>query len=190
MLDRDEILDIRKDLEVFEDKREKIITDSRNIIRLSKQVIYAVHRNELAIASKLVDQIKSDVIVLDKDCLDTNMNSVALQEYVEALTYFEFVKENRIPLRKDLGVDTENYLCGLCDLTGELVRKAVDSVIKKDFVSVFKIKNLLEEIYGAFLTFDLRNGELRKKMDSIKWNLNKVEDVVLNMHLKYQEEHV
>ena len=55
--------------------------------------------------------------------------------------------------------------------------------IKKDFNSVLKIRLLVEEIYGEFLKFDLRNGELRKKSDAIKWNLNKLEDLVLSLNL-------
>ena len=74
-------------------------------------------------------------------------------------------------------------MSGLADLTGELGRKAVHDAIKKDFNSVLKIRLLVEEIYGEFLKFDLRNGELRKKSDAIKWNLNKLEDLVLSLNL-------
>ena len=62
---------------------------------------------------------------------------------------------------------------GLCDLTGELGRKAVNEVIKKNFKQAEQIRELVDEIYGEFLKLNLRNSELRKKSDQIKWNLKK-----------------
>ncbi|MBT7927970.1 hypothetical protein HN695_06565, partial [Candidatus Woesearchaeota archaeon] len=31
---------------------------------------------------------------------------------------------------------------------------------------------------------DLRNGELRKKSDAIKWNLKKIEDILYDISMK------
>ena len=73
---------------------------------------------------------------------------------------------------------------GLCDLSGELVRKAVNDVIKKNFKEAMIIKNLVEEIYGEFLELNLRNSELRRKSDQIKWSLKKLEDIVFELKVK------
>jgi len=94
------------------------------------------------------------------------------------------VTKKKIPTRKELGIDTESYLLGMCDLTGELVRKAVNSAIKRNFKEVLEIKELVSDIYSLFLEFDLRNGELRKKMDSIKYNLMKLEDLAYKVGMK------
>ncbi|MBI2651437.1 hypothetical protein HYX01_03130 [Candidatus Woesearchaeota archaeon] len=96
----------------------------------------------------------------------------------------KIVVNKKIPTKVALDIDTEDYLMGLCDLTGELVRKAVNEVIIKNFDSAVEIKSLVEEIYGEFLNFNLRNGELRKKSDQIKWNLKKLEDVVFEIKMK------
>jgi len=72
----------------------------------------------------------------------------------------------------------------LCDLTGELGRKAVHDVIKKNFSEAVIIKDIVDEIYGEFLKFNLRNSELRKKSDQIKWNLKKLEDIVFELKIK------
>ena len=45
-----------------------------------------------------------------------------------------------------------------------------------------KIKNFVEDVYGEFLKFDLRNGQLRKKSDSIKWNLKKLEEILYDLN--------
>ena len=123
MLDKTDFEDIRNSLKEFEEKREETILKSRNIIQLSKQIIYSVHRDDLDSAEKLIEEMKKELKELPEHPYDTDMRKVAVQEYVEAICCFEFVKNNRIPTRKELDVQTEHYLLGLCDLSGELVRK-------------------------------------------------------------------
>lgn len=187
MLNKKEFEKIRKEMDDFERKRELLIQKSREIIKLSKQIIYSLHRNDLKGASEKIAQIKKEKTKLEKISkkrLATDMDKVAMQEYVEALCYYEFVKYNRISSKSSLKVNSENYLMGLCDLTGELVRKAVADVINKRFKEALRIKELVDEIYGEFLKFNLRNSELRKKSDSIKWNLKKLEDVIFDIKIK------
>ncbi|MFH0868383.1 MAG: hypothetical protein V1831_03645 [Candidatus Woesearchaeota archaeon] len=185
MLDKKEFARIRKEIAEFDVKRESIIQISREVINLSKKIIYALHRNDIKSASSYVKEIEKKKKSLSAYMrLDTNITQTALQEYAEALCYYHFVKNKKIPTNDYLKIDTESYLLGLCDLTGELVRKAVNEVIKKNFSYAMEIKNLVEEIYGEFLEFNLRNSELRKKSDQIKWNLKKLEDVVFELKIK------
>lgn len=186
MLNKKEFSNIRKEMEKTENLRENIIALSRDIIQISKKIIYSIHRNNLKEASKYVKDIKIKKTKLDKinKYVDANINKVAYQEYVEAMCYYGFVKDKKIPTKSSLKVETEDFLLGLCDLTGELERKAVNSIINKQFKQVIEIKELVEEIYGEFLKFNLRNGELRKKSDSIKWNLKRIEDVIFQAKIK------
>lgn len=169
----------------FDIKRESIIQQSREVINLSKRIIYALHRNDIKSASVHVGEIEKKKKGLG-DCigLDTNIDRTALQEYSEALCYYRFIKDRKIPTKASLKIDNESYLMGLCDLSGELVRKAVNDVIKKNFKEAMIIKNLVEEIYGEFLELNLRNSELRRKSDQIKWNLKKLEDIVFELKVK------
>lgn len=185
MLDKKEFVKIRKEIADFDIKRESLIQQSREVINISKKIIYALHRNDIKSASEYARDIEKKKKSLSVDVwLDTNMNQVAIQEYVEALCYYHFIKNNKIPTRASLKVDTESFLLGLCDLTGELTRKAVNDVIKKNFKRAVEIKELVEEIYGEFLEFNLRNNELRRKSDQIKWNLKKLEDIVFELKIK------
>lgn len=186
MLDKTEFKNIRKELEGRESLRENIISLSRDIIQVSKKIIYSIHRGNLKEASGYVKDIEKKKLNLDKinASVDANINRVAYQEYAEAICYYGFVKDKKVPNKKVLKIDTEDYLMGLCDLTGELERKAVNSMINKNYDTVLKIKSLVEEIYGEFLKFNLRNGELRKKSDAIKWNLKKVEDIIFEAKMK------
>lgn len=184
MLDKKDFLEIRKKLGLIEEKREESIQKSREIIKVSKEIIYALHRNDIKNAEEEIKKIKSLLSKLPPRASGTSMNSVAQQEYVEAMCFYGFVKQQKIPTGAQLKVNTEEYLMGLCDLTGELVRKAVNEAIKQNYKMVYDIKELVEEIYGEFLHFNLRNSELRKKSDSIKWNLNKLEDLMLSIKLR------
>mgnify|MGYP001605063866 CR=1 FL=1 len=184
MLDAKDFKDIAAELKGFEVQREKIIASSRDVIQLSKLIIHAVLRGDITKADTLAKKIRSDVKAIPSGEYETEMRSVALQEYVEALALLSFVKKGKIATRKELGVDTQSYLLGLCDLTGEFVRLAINKVINKDYAAALKIKTAVEEIYGQFLEFDLRNGNLRKKADSIKWNLKKLEEMALSLSIK------
>ena len=186
MLNKKEFAQIRKEIEKADKIRESIIKLSRDIITVSKRIIYSIHRNNLNEASRYIKEIRNKKNKLDKIniSIDANINKTAYQEYAEALCYYGFVKNKKIPTKSSLKINVEDYLMGLCDLTGEVGRKAVNDIIKKKFKDALLIKELVEEIYGEFLKFNLRNSELRKKSDSIKWNLKKLEDIIFDAKVK------
>jgi predicted translin family RNA/ssDNA-binding protein len=189
LLNVKDMQEIRDRMAEFDIHREILIKKGRDIVKLSKQIIYSVHRNEMGKATSMLNELKSLMVeqgkIVEKNPKLTYTGSfrVDVQEYVEAVCYYEFVKNGTIPSHKDLNVGGEYYLLGLCDLTGELIRKAINSGIDADYDKVLKIRELVGEIYGEMLKFDFRNGELRKKFDGIKYDLKKIEDLVLELKL-------
>jgi len=190
MIDEKDFKQMKKELTEFDNQREELIKKSRDILKDSKQAIYMVHRNELSKAESLLKKVEKEMAVIKKQIKGSpkldflGAYSVATQEYVEARCYLGFVKNKKIPTCTSLCVQVEDYLLGLCDLTGELGRRAVASVIRKDFSEVYKIRELVDQIYGLFLQLNLRNSELRKKSDAIKWNLKKIEDIIYDIKTK------
>lgn len=190
MLNKQDFNDMRNRFHKLDEQREKVIIKSRDLIRISKQIIYSVHRDDFSNIASLIKKIESvkkevdSIVKKNPKLLTVGAYKVGIGEYVEALLYFHFVKNNKIPAHKQLKVSTGNYLFGLCDLTGELVRKAVFLAGKGKNKEVTGIKNLVDEIYGEVLKFDVRENELRKKIDSIKYDLKKLEDLVLDLKLK------
>src|SRR3989344_5702639 len=182
---KDQFNEIRKNLKEFEDKREKTIQNSRDVIKLSKQIIYSVQREDFEEIKDLIKDIDEKVKLLEKtQKYDTEISSVAFQEYVEAIIFYGFIKDNKVPTYKQFDVNVEDYLMGLCDLTGELSRRAVLLAIKNKIKDIEIIRDFIDDIHGEFLKLNLRNGELRKKSDSIKWNLKKVEEVLFFLKVK------
>ena len=91
-------------------QREKIIQLSISIIRISKKLIYALHRNDSGTAKKYLDEIykrKSILLRLGKNYpkLCNGIYSCALQEFVEAVCYYHFINNNKIPSKKELNVE-------------------------------------------------------------------------------------
>jgi predicted translin family RNA/ssDNA-binding protein len=176
---------IKKKFEKFSNEREKAILNSREVIALSKKVIYALHRGDMKAAKTFMVSINQKKLKLPKSgSYDANITSVAYQEYVEAVCYYEYITKGKISNYETLKVEAEDYLGGLADLTGELVRKAVALAIENQVEKVSKIKEFVAEIYNGFLQLNLRNSDLRRKSDAIRWNLNKLEDTLLSLKLR------
>ncbi|MFC1801755.1 hypothetical protein ACFLZB_04810 [Nanoarchaeota archaeon] len=190
MLNQTDFQNMQKELEDYDSQRELLIKKSRDVLKLSKQIIYAVHRGDLKQAQSQIKDIEAQLAQLNQITkpstflLSEGSYKIAVQEYVEAILYFEVIKNNKLPTHTQLKVSSNHYLLGLCDLTGEIVRKAVYLAGKDQYQEVIKFKDLVDQIYGELLKFNFRENEIRRKFDSIKYDLKKLEDLVLDLKLK------
>jgi len=190
MINKNEWKKMKLELQAYDSKREELIKQSRVVLKKSKMLIYAIHRKDTKCINSLFKDVKQDKDNLDKiakvksKLLDEGSYSAACQEYVEAAAFLEFEKSNSLPSAKKLGVSTSDYLMGLADLTGELTRLAVASAIKGQYEKVGYIKDFVAELWGEMLEFDFRNSGLRRKFDSIKYNLNKIEDIRYDIKMR------
>lgn len=190
MLDKKDFEDMRREYHLNDSLREELIKKSRDLLKISKQLIYAVHKNDMkncAEYSKKAKKILNELRAIIKKSPALEFSGAfrsAVEEFAEAQLYYNFIKTGKIPSHKAIGVDSELYLLGLSDLTGELIRKAVFLAGKGNIEDVLKIRDLIDGIYGEMIGFDLRSSELRKKFDSIKYNLKKIESIVLDLQIK------
>ncbi len=189
MMDEKELAGMRKELSELAESKIRQSNLSRELVRKSKELIYSVHRGDMEAAEKHAAEIKEKRGELDGIASDERLRrhgsyGVAVQEYVEALTYYGLMTDKKLPTREDLRADTESYLMGLSDLTGELVRKAVDDMINERYERAVWIKDTVSDIYGGILSLDLEGGEARRKTDQIKYNLNKLEDLVYDAKIR------
>ena len=67
------------------------------------------------------------------------------------------------------------YMLGIADLTGELMRVAITSIGIGDIKKPFELCSFLRHIYDGFLLFGSANKELARKMYTLKQSLQKVE---------------
>ena len=179
MIDAKDFEAMRHEIEKQDSEREEVILKSREVLRLSKQLIYSVHRND--INDILAGKLKKEALKMKPM---SGAYNDAMQEYAEAMCFYGLAKHKRLLTRNELKIDAESYLRGLCDLTGELVRKAINSSIKGDYKEAGNIREFVSELYGELIKFNFRNGELRRKFDRVKYDLNKLENLELDIKLR------
>jgi predicted translin family RNA/ssDNA-binding protein len=190
MLDKKDFLKLKKELEEFDQKRETIIIKSREITRFSKHAIFFIHNKEINEAKQKLNEAKkiinelNKIIKTNKKLYSVNAFSQGMQEYCEAVCYLGYVTNKKITSNNVIKADYEDYLLGLCDLTGELSRKAVMLAIEEKYNEINEIKIIVENIFKNFLDLKIRNSELRKKSDAIKWNLKKIEEIIYDIKIK------
>ena len=87
---------MRKEFDNQDMYRELVIKKSRDVLKLSKQIIYAVHRGDLSEASKLVGSIEKEKKACEKlvskhgKLSNVGAYRVSIGEYVEALLYYNY----------------------------------------------------------------------------------------------------
>jgi translin len=190
MIDKRVFASLKAELERFDSSREDIIKTTRDVLKSSKAAIYAIHRNDQKVAKDCLDEAKkalSSIAALVKQ----NPKLVAvgaihegMEEFVEASCYYGVMFDGKLPSPKDLNVDIEPYLGGLCDLTGEMVRKAIGSAIDDDIKTAMKMRQNVREIFDELSGLEFRNTPVRRKFDAIKYGLEKLEDLALQLKLK------
>jgi len=108
--------------------------------------------------------------------------------------------------QKNPWVDIEDYLFGIGNLPSELVfhghcrfsfvkykspfllnfksRLCVNSVISGDYIMPLKISKFVNDFFAGYRLLNLKNDGLRKRFDSIKYDLKRIEEVVYNIRIR------
>lgn len=167
---------LRTRLRELEDVKDEVIGTGVKVNRLSKSVIYSLIRDDVETARKYIGEMQGLVNrlrdLITKYPMYYNNAVISLQEYVEAMTMWFFITENRVPSPGELGVDAEPYINGIADFTGELSRKATEELIRNNLDFAMKAKRVMEELYLDLLSLEPRDYEMRKKVDYVSSNIN------------------
>ncbi|KAF8798796.1 Translin [Phlegmacium glaucopus] len=78
----------------------------------------------------------------------------------------------------------EDYLHALISLVNELARLAVNAVTLSKFDEPIKISIFVKDIFVGFTMLNLKNDTLRRRYDSLKYDIKKVEEVVYDVSLR------
>ncbi|KAJ0089187.1 hypothetical protein Patl1_32134 [Pistacia atlantica] len=84
----------------------------------------------------------------------------------------------------EFALDIEDYLVGLCFLSNEMPRYVVNQVLAGNYDCPRKVLKFLTDLHSAFRMLNLRNDFLRKKFDSLKYDLKRVEEVYYDMKIR------
>lgn len=155
--------------------RERALPASRAAIRSCANAIRALHRGELDLAHRLMDDARS--------ALDEGLAAVAEQpeirfagylqdaqkEYAEArVTEAIVTGSSEIPTPEALGVEDAPYLNGIAEAIGEGRRHALDLLRQGEVGDAEATLTAMDDLYATLVTIDYPDaitGNLRRTTD-------------------------
>jgi predicted translin family RNA/ssDNA-binding protein len=169
-------------------ERRQIISLANVVLHDSKRVIFSLHRNDAQKATDSLAEIEKILKKLEekfgpKRLSEEGSYKAALEEYVEAKTLFLVINGKKIDKFKGITIQYDSYLGGICDLTGELVRRATNMAAAGKLDEVEKIKEYINQIMAELVEFDMA-GYLRTKYDQARGNLRKIEQINYEISLR------
>lgn len=188
MINKKFIQQLKKEYETHESERRQIISLANIVLHDSKRVIFSLHRFDTTKANDSLREIEKILSGLEKKfgyarLAQEGAYKAGVEEYVEAKMFSKLMSGEKVDAIKNLKINAESYLAGICDLTGELVRQAVNQAAAGKLEEVEKIKNLIDEILAELVEFDL-TGYLRTKYDQARGNARKIEQINYEVNLR------
>ena len=199
-----EISDIRERMDHRDQQREVLIKTCRDGQKAAKQAIFAMHRGDVQRASKLLDECETCVndqllpILDEEPTLRYGSFSALLEEYVEGLLFYTWLQGDEgssggnggsaagrilLPDEIPLKISTEDYLGGLCDLTGEIGRYAVARGTVRDKESVKLCLESNKSIYMTLKMLGRLPPNINKKMGMVSNGVEKLERLLYEQSL-------
>ncbi|XP_048503596.1 uncharacterized protein LOC104896132 isoform X2 [Beta vulgaris subsp. vulgaris] len=201
------------------EKREKVVKASRDITMNSKKVIFQVHRIGKHNKDEVLEKAEKDlqavrdqhVSRLVKELNGTDFwklrraYSPGVQEYVEAATFCKFCRAGTLlnldemnatflqlsdPSIEPLQINILDYLLGLADLTGELMRLAISRISDGELDFADKICRFVRDVHRE-LTLVVPamddSHDMKTKMETMLQSVMKIENACFSVHVRGSE---
>ncbi|CAG9535153.1 unnamed protein product [Cercopithifilaria johnstoni] len=81
-------------------------------------------------------------------------------------------------------LDVEDYLFGLLQLASELSRFSINAVVVGNSILPFKIADFLYDLDAKFRLLNLKNDGLRRRYDTLKYDVQRAEQVVYDLTIR------
>lgn len=164
---------ILESLKAVEERRERLIKGSRDVLMLCSKAIVNIHINDINTAGEQISRATSMMdelrqVVGDHPNLQVYLVS-AEAELVEARTLYSIVQEYKVPVIDGLSItNIKAYLLGLLDCIGELKRQVYDRVREGKSSDALKLFGMMESLYAMLLPFSAYDNVVqgvRRKID-------------------------
>lgn len=180
-----DIRQIEKRLVGLNDRKDKVMSISREIIRLAGTSITAMHGHDYGKASADLRSAKSLISKLKAIEGGFEYNALqAHQEFVEANALSSMLKRHRIPSCRELGEGESAYLLGLLDSVGELKRSAFDAIRERREKDADAYYRLMLDIYDSTAGMRFANSlmpDFRRKQDVARMQLESVSSELIRI---------
>ncbi|KAK4430115.1 Translin-associated protein X [Sesamum alatum] len=206
-------------LNELNEKRERVVKASRDVTMNSKKVIFQVHRISKHNKEEVLEKAEKDLAAvvdqhisrLVKELQGTDFwklrraYSPGVQEYVEAATLCNFCKTGALlnldqinaslrplsgPSVEPLQINVLDYLLGLADLTGELMRLAIGRISDGELEFAQKICSFVREIHRELMLIAPKMddaSDMKTKMDVMLQSVMKIENACFSVHVRGSE---
>lgn len=196
--------DLKNELEQLQSRivhrdelRETLIKRCRDAQKAAKQAIFALHRDDEKRCILLITDcekiVKNDLnpIVEEDPSLYHGSYANVLEEYAEAKLFHSWlmgIPKGQLLQPSDfttVKLEPADYLGGLCDLTGEIGRIAVQRGTKRDSDGVhFCLDTNLSIVFALETLRHFPSGSyIYKKMDQLKQSVEKLERMLYELSL-------
>ena len=113
-----------------------------------------------------------------------NRLSLAIEKFVEVKLFRLFRETGKLAGKADvLPCDDDDYIGAVLGFAQELSRYCVGRAIDRDLKTISLCRDVVSQINSKMLSFDFRNGPLRRKYDGLKYSLKKIEDLMYEFSL-------
>jgi len=173
----DEIIDkIEKEIDEKNQVKEQVLHLSRSIVINCRKSIQKMHQNKFTDAEQLIKETSAFISKLyytsEKfpEISSAGYAENAAQEYVEANCLYHILMGKDLPDPETLLTSNTSYLTGLCDVVGELRRKALDAMLNGEIEKAHRFLDIMEDMYDAVLRFDYPSSlvPIKRKQDVLR----------------------
>ncbi len=189
MLDKKFWNKVFKEQADFDISRRKIISESSFAQHAAKQSIFALHRDNFEESKMKLEEAKKGLQSLEKRFgKDFRLRmegswKAAVEEFSEAKLFHDFCTTGKITGIKDLNVEADEYIGGMSDLTGEVLRKMIIWATQKKDEKLKPAAEVIGDVVHELMEQNL-GGYLRTKFDQAKKNQHKCEEVLYDISLR------
>ncbi|KAL7414426.1 Translin [Mrakia frigida] len=210
----DILLKINDDLEVESELREKIKDSIKILDKHSRQItslVNRIHSTPQAGLIPLAEEVNSQLIQSRPmiaeitDLIPANqyfkwapLYNRPLQALIFAAALAELVLHQKLieinKVAELIGIDPsktdrvsllpDDYLHGVISMVNELSRLAINSVTLQNYTYPLVISAFVSELFAGYQLLNLKNDSLRRRFDSLKYDLKSIEQVVYDISLR------
>jgi translin len=180
-----QIENIEKRIMHLQERKDKVLEVSRDIIRISGKAITLMHAKRLREAYASIKKLRSLVKTLKM--LEGGFEYYSLQahqEYVEAYAFYIILKEQRLVSLKEMHVSEIPYLLGIMDLVGELKRETIEAIRSRESERANMYYNFMKSIYDSTRTMRFASSlvpEFRRKQDTARIQIESTASELLSL---------
>ena len=192
------------------DRRERLISLSRSITKHAKRVISLLQRFNGANGAELLQQadamfaalLAGELAQLRAELAGQDYwrhqrsFSACLQEWVEAASFAHYLRHGTLLSLADaqrlvspLALSLDDYVGGIADLSGELMRVVVSAAGRHDSAVARAATTFTRTLYGEFakLAAKSRARDAAKKTEVMQQSLQKMERICFEQRLKDED---